>query len=86
MNDKAYWLNKTHIGTIPNNLVFELLPAFHTPFDENLRTQTQALSGEITQFFGVVCKAGTESAESEGGAQDDRVSDFFGGLERSGDR
>ena len=67
----------TYISSVTDNLVFELFPAFHTPFDEDLRTQTQTLRREITKFVGIVGKTRTETTKGKRRPEDDRVTNFF---------
>ena len=83
--------NDDVVGSITNDLVLELLPSLETLLDENLGTETETLGGEIPKLVLVLCEAGAESTEGEGGAEDDGVADASGGGEgvldgRDGDR
>ena len=67
----------TYISSVTDDLIFEFFPAFHTSFDEDLRTQTETLRREITKFVGIVGKTRTETTKSKRRPENDRVTDFF---------
>jgi hypothetical protein len=47
----------THISSVPDNFIFEFFPAFHTLFDEDLRTETETFGRKIPQLVGIVREA-----------------------------
>lgn len=45
---------ETYVCTISYDFVLKFLPAFHGPFDENLRAKTERLGRQVTKFIRVV--------------------------------
>lgn len=76
----------TYICRVTNNFVLEFLPTLHAPFDQDLRTETETLRREITQFVRVVCETRAETTQREGRPQDDGVSNLFSSSEGVVDR
>ena len=52
--DRGGLSSMTHVGSISNDLVFDLLPPLETLLDKNLRTQTEGLCTQIPQFLFIV--------------------------------
>lgn len=71
----------THIGRVANNFILQFLPALHTPFDQDLRTETETLRREIPKFIRVVRETRTKTTESECRAKNDGVTNFIGSSE-----
>jgi hypothetical protein len=46
----------TNIGAVTNDFVLNLLPTFHTPFNEHLRGKREAARRKITKFVWIVSK------------------------------
>src|SRR6266852_5305008 len=67
----------TNIGAVTNHFVFNLLPTFHTPFDEYLRGKHEATRRKITKFFRVVGKSRTKTTKSKCRAHDNRIPNLF---------
>ena len=72
---------KTYIRAITNDLVLEFLPALHTALNEELRTQTETLGGQISEFVWVVGKTATKTTQCVGSTKDDGIADDFCCLE-----
>lgn len=70
-----------HIGTVPNDFVFQLFPSLHTALDEELRTQAETLGGQISELFWVVGESTAKTTQSVGSTENDRVSYPFCSLE-----
>src|SRR5712691_3517472 len=76
----------TNIGTVTDYFVLNLLPTFHTPFDEYLRGKREAARRKITKFFRVVGKSRTKTTKSKSRAHDDRIPNLFRRSESRVDR
>jgi hypothetical protein len=66
------------VSAIPYNLVLDLLPALHTPLDENLWTRGKGFAAQRLQLAFILSKTGTKTTEGVGSPDDDRVSDCVG--------
>ena len=71
----------THIRTVTNDLVLELLPALHAALDEHLRGEGERLGREIAQFVRVVGETRAETAECKSRTQNNRVTNLLGSSE-----
>jgi hypothetical protein len=70
---------------ITDNLVFKLPPPLEALLDKHLRAQAERLGRKIAELFLIVRKAGSETTERVGRAQDDGVADLLGRVERVSD-
>ena len=64
------------VGTVPDNLVFDFLPAAQRLLDEHLRGERERLAGNFLELLLVIAESGPETAQRVGGADDYRISDL----------
>jgi len=69
------------VKAVAHNLVLDFLPAFDGLVDQDLVGHGKGRGGQSDQLVLVVGEAGAEAAESEGGANKQRVADLFGGFD-----
>lgn len=75
-----YSIMATHVGGISDNLILDLFPALQTLLNQDLRTESQRLGGQVPQLLLVVREPGSKTSEGEGRTKDDGVANDLGSV------
>jgi hypothetical protein len=71
----------TVVVGVTDDLIFKLLPTLERLLDKDLGREGKRSSGHVAELLLVVGETGTQTAESIGSSDNDRVTDSLGSLE-----